>query len=131
MLFSRFFNKAEKKKEATRSYIKGLLSVASADSHLSYSELKFVYKTAREYDFPVEELKELIKDRKNQHFDYSEEFKFEHLKGIIAMASADGKISIKEVAYIKKLAVQMGYKSNIVEEIFEEFINKDSELVLI
>ncbi|MCX2743981.1 hypothetical protein OO013_08905 [Mangrovivirga sp. M17] len=125
------FFRGKRNKEAVESFIKGLLSVGKIDSHLSYTELKYVYQVANKYSFSKDRVRELIRERRSERFEYSEKYKFQHLKGIVAMISIDGKISIKELSYCKNLALKMGYDSRVVDDLLEEFKKKDSELVLI
>lgn len=113
----------------TRKQLNILIQLAESDKHFSQLERERIFELARKRKFPIESVKELIRNPEpiGSFGALSNDQKFEYLYSSIDIMLVDKKIFDSEIIFCKDIAIKLGFKKDVVEFLREEIYNHDRE----
>ncbi|MCZ8354622.1 MAG: TerB family tellurite resistance protein [Cyclobacteriaceae bacterium] len=105
----------------TRKQINILIQLAEADKHFAKVERELILKIAKDRNFPIEEVNELIK--KPEPIEtlgaLSPDQKFDYLYSCIELILIDQNIFESEIVFCKSIAIKLGFKKAVIEFFLE------------
>jgi uncharacterized tellurite resistance protein B-like protein len=104
-----------------REHFLHLVQVAKSDGVIKESELELLHKEGRKFGLTDPEIKQLInsEDFSNYHPPYSLRDKFEELYNIAQMVLADEVVTDSEKRMLRRYAIAVGLKDNIIEGLID------------
>jgi uncharacterized tellurite resistance protein B-like protein len=111
----------------TQKQINLLIQLAEADKHFAKIERDFIFKIARERQFPEERVTELIRHPEpiESLGALSADQKFEYLMSAIDLVFADHNLFESEVLFCKNIAIKLGFKKGVIDY-FVQYYGKKS-----
>ncbi len=111
----------------TRKQINILIQLAEADRDFAVAEREMIYQLARDKNFPVEEVDQLILHPEpiDSLGALSPNQKFEYLYSCISLILADRKVVDTELKFAKNIAIKLGFRQNVVDFLLEEINNSE------
>ena len=110
----------------TKKKLNILIQLAEADKHFAQSEREMIMKIARERNFPIEGVQQLI--RSPEPIDslgaLSLDQKYDYLTACIELIFADHKIFESELIFVKSIAIKLGFRKSVIEYLVENFDKK-------
>lgn len=112
----------------TRKQINILLQLAEIDKHLAPIEKEKIFEIARQHDFPISEVKELIQNPEpiGTLGALSDRVRFEYMINCIELMLIDKKVFTSELLFCKNVAIKLGFRQNVVDFLVEN-INSHSK----
>ncbi|MDX1629973.1 MAG: hypothetical protein R3345_14795 [Fulvivirga sp.] len=109
----------------TRKQLNLLIQLAEADKHFSSIERERIFEIAKIKNFPVESVKELIKNPEpiESFGALSENQKFEYIFSCVDLMLIDQRIFENEVRFCKQIAVKLGFNPDVVDYLKNEIQN--------
>lgn len=109
-----------KKKKAAKTHVKGLLALSAADGHVDPKELILIAAVAAREGLSSSEFQSLLDTSKNLEFTApaDDEMKLQYLKDMVSLMMVDGDINENEMALCKLVALQFGYRHEVIEALF-------------
>jgi len=108
----------------TRKQINILIQLAEADKHFAKVERELILKIAKDRNFPIEEVNELIK--KPEPIEtlgaLSPDQKFDYLYSCIELILIDQNIFESEIVFCKSIAIKLGFKKAVIEFFLENHV---------
>lgn len=100
----------------TRKQLNILIQLAEADKHFSSIERDHIFEIARRRNFPVEGVRELIRNPEpiGSFGALSNDQKFEYLHSCIELMLIDEKIFDSEILFCIDIAIKLGFKKDVV-----------------
>lgn len=111
----------------TRKQLNILIQLAEIDKHFSPHERQRIFDLAEKRKFPLEEVKELIKNPEpiGTLGALSDDQRFDYLYNSIDIMLADKKIFEKEVVFCKNIAIKLGFRKDVVSFLQESIYDLD------
>lgn len=105
----------------TRKQLNILVQLAEVDKHLAPIEKERIFQIARERNFPIEEVKELIRNPEpiGSLGALPDTARFEYLITCIELMLLDKKIFTSELLFCKNVAIKLGFRQNVVDFLVE------------
>ncbi|MCE2732274.1 MAG: TerB family tellurite resistance protein [Cyclobacteriaceae bacterium] len=105
----------------TRKQINILIQLAEADKHFAKVERELILKIAKDRNFPIEEVNELIKNPEQIETlgALSPDQKFDYLYSCIELILIDQNIFESEIVFCKSIAIKLGFKKSVIEFFLE------------
>lgn len=105
----------------TRKQLNILIQLAEVDKHLAPVEKEKIFQLARERNFPLEEVKELIRNPEpvGSLGALSDTIRFEYLFTCIELMLLDKKVFSSEVLFCKSVAIKLGFKQGVIDFMVE------------
>ena len=109
----------------TRKQLNILIQLAESDKHFSHLERERIFEIARKKNFPIEIVKELIRNPEpiDSFGALSDEQKFEYLYSCIDLMLIDQKIFDSEILFCNSIAIKLGFKMPVVHFLQNEINN--------
>lgn len=113
----------------TRKQLNILVQLAEIDKHLAPIEKERIFKIAKERNFPIEEVKELIRNPEpiGSLGALSDNIRYEYLITCIELMLLDKKVFTSELLFCKNVAIKLGFKQNVVDFLVENFENHSKQ----
>lgn len=107
----------------TRKQLNILIQLAEADKHLAQIEKDRIFEIARARQFPIEELKELIRNPEpiGTFGALSPSTRFEYLITCVELMLLDKKVFNSEIIFCKNVAFKLGFKPTVIDFLVENF----------
>lgn len=107
----------------TRKQLNILVQLAEVDKHLAPAEKDKIFQIARERNFPIEELKELIRNPEpiGSLGALSDPIRFEYLITCVELMLIDKKIFSSEILFCRNVAIKLGFKQGVIDFLVENF----------
>lgn len=101
----------------TQNQINILIQLAHADNHFAKEERALILKIASDHDFPEEKVMHLLKNPLpiESLGALSVAQKFECLLSCVDLILADRKIFDSEIKFCQNIAINLGFKKNVVD----------------
>jgi uncharacterized tellurite resistance protein B-like protein len=105
----------------TRKQINILIQLAEADKHFAKVERELILKIAKDRNFPIEEVNQLIKNPEQIETlgALSPDQKFDYLFSCIELILIDQNIFESEIVFCKSIAIKLGFKKSVIEFFLE------------
>ncbi len=108
-----------------KSHLNNLIALAKIDSDLHEAEAKLIYKIGLKYKLKEWQIENMIlgEEKPEIQIPGTHQQKMEQLYDLIRMIYADNVVEPNEVAFCQKIALQFGYKAQIIDwmvSIFKE-----------
>jgi hypothetical protein len=101
----------------TREQLNVLIQLGRIDREFCKAEREFLRSIANRYQFPMQELKKLYRHPKpiGSLGALSLERRFEYMINCIEMMMIDGRVRKSEILFCQQLAVELGFKKDVVD----------------
>jgi hypothetical protein len=113
----------------TRKQLNILIQLAEADKNLAAIEKERIFEIARNRKFPIEEVKELI--RNPEPIDslgaLSDSTRYEYLLTCVELMLIDKKVFNSELLFCKNVAIKLGFKQSVINFLAENFESHSRE----
>ena len=102
-----------------KNQINTLVQLAAVDGSLSEKEARFIKMMAKVNGMSDEEVESIIKSPQpiEDLSHLSDDQKFEYIYSLVQLMKADGQVFKTEIEFCKKIAVELGYSSNVISEL--------------
>lgn len=116
------FESFDKKKR--KSHFKNLIAVALADGHLDDAEMELILHLANKCYMTPDEVKRVIERPEliNFHPPKTNQERFDQIYDLVTVMLVDGKVDENERELCKMFALNLGYKSAIVDRLIHDII---------
>lgn len=113
----------------TRTQLNILIQLAEIDKHLAPIEKEHIFRLAKEKNFPIEEVKRLIRypEPIGSLGALSESSRFDYLITCIELVLIDKKVFTSELLFCKNVAIKLGFKQNVVDFLIENISNHSKD----
>ncbi len=107
----------------TRKKLNILIQLAMADRDFATVERELIYRIARERNYPIEAVNDLIKNPEpiGTLGALSEEQKADYLLSAIEMVLADHRVVDSEIVMSQHIAIKLGYGKNVVNHLIAHY----------
>lgn len=107
----------------TRKQINILVQLAEADKHFASIEKERIFEIARERNFPVDEVKALIRNPEpiGTLGALSDTTRFEYLITCVELMLIDQKVFNSEMLFCKNVAIKLGFRQSVIEFLVDTF----------
>lgn len=115
----------------TRKQLNILIQLAQADKHFSEKEREMIYELARKRNYPIEGVKELIRDPEpiGSFGALSDNQRYDYLYNCIDLMMVDKKIFDSELLFCHNIAIKLGFKKIVVNYLKENIHQIDDEVM--
>ena len=116
------FDSGDKKKRL--SHIKSLVALAASDGELDESELALIFKIGARVGLSRDELLRILQRPESVSFRAPSNFseRIEQLHDMVLVMMVDGEIHENEVALCKLVAMRLGFKHEIIDQMVHDII---------
>ncbi|MGK7389695.1 MAG: TerB family tellurite resistance protein [Candidatus Cyclobacteriaceae bacterium M2_1C_046] len=113
----------------TRKQLNILVQLAEIDKHLAPIEKERIFQIAKERNFPIEEVKNLIRNPEpiGSLGALSDNSRFDYIITCIELVLIDKKVFTSELLFCKNVAIKLGFKQNVVDFLIENINNHSKE----
>lgn len=107
----------------TKKKLNILIQLALADHEFATVERDLIYQIARERDYPVEDVDNLILNPEpiGTLGALSEKQKIDYLLSSIELVMADHRVVESEIVFSQHIAIKLGYLKNVVNYLIANF----------
>ena len=111
----------------TRQQLNVLIQLAKVDKHFAKVEERFIHQIAETYGFEKKEVEKIINDPEpiGSFGALSDQRKFEYLYNLILLMLADKVIHPSETIFCQSMAIKMGYRKEVVDEMAQKMNTND------
>jgi uncharacterized tellurite resistance protein B-like protein len=126
MRLSELFESRDKKKRL--SHVKNLIGLALSDGNFDKGEMNFVSRIAASAGIQPGEIERIMKRPESISFfpPENQQERVEQLYDLVMLMMVDGEFHENEIAFCKLVAIELGFKHQIIEEI----VDKTIEMIL-
>lgn len=113
----------------TKKQLNILIQLAEADKHFAKTERDFIFRIARERNFPEEIVTELIKNPEpiDSLGALSTNQKYDYLISSVELIFADNTVFESEVLFCKNIAIKLGFKKGVIDFLMNNFQTQTRE----
>jgi len=113
----------------TKKKLNILIQLAMADHEFADVERELIYRIARERNYPIDEVNELIRNPEpiGTLGALSESQKDDYLMSSIEMVLADHRVVESEIVMSQHIAIKLGYLKNVVNHLITHFDKRTSK----
>ncbi|MBP5584543.1 MAG: TerB family tellurite resistance protein [Bacteroidales bacterium] len=115
-----------REEKARLSIIKNLLALSLIDGEIHENEKLMIAAIATREGISDREFKNMLEGKDNTKFTIPEdlETREKFLKDMVALMMVDGKIDEKELALCKLTAIKFGYRPEVIDAMFLNFLDE-------
>lgn len=113
----------------TRKKLNILIQLAMADRDFAIVEREMIYRIARERNYPMEAVNELINNPEpiGTLGALSEQQKADYLLSSIEMVLADHRVVDSEIVMSQHIAIKLGYGKNVVNHLIANYEKRSTQ----
>jgi uncharacterized tellurite resistance protein B-like protein len=113
----------------TKKKLNILIQLAEADKHFAKTERDMIYQIAKERNFPLDAVDELIRNPEPVESlgALSQDQKIDYLMEAIHLMFIDQRIFESEIIFCKNIAIKLGFKKNVVDYLIAHYEKTSKE----